>query len=201
MKAPAASPRPAASDAALHPALAPAPAWSWPLDVGAYDRTPALRPGEAVALATLVGELDRRLPWPALAPQTLARVVRPVEDALAAVGIGGQQRTAVLRTLASETHRRGRVLWGWTPAEWVETLGATERAFRRRHRGFPGKRQALIAVAYLLSGFADWGALGLVNRLALARKVFGRSSRRCVVLVEFGPDAHLPVLPTPRDEA
>jgi integrase len=153
----------------------PEEGWSWPLDLAAYDRAPELRPAEAAALAALVRGLDQRLPWPDQPPVALARLVRPVEDALAVAGAAGHLRTTVLRAVAQETHRRGRALWGWTHGDWVETLGATERRFRARHRGLPEKRQYLIAVGYLLGGFADWAALGAVSRLALARKVFGRA--------------------------
>jgi integrase len=167
----AAGPRGPAS-AAAPPAGA---GWSWPPDPAAYDRAPDLRPEEAAALAGLVQGLDGGRPWPEPPPPALARLVRPVEDALAVAGATGPLRTAVLRAVAQETHRRGRVLWGWTHGDWVETLGATERQFRRRHRGSPDKRQCLIAVGYLLGGFTDWAALGAVSRLALARKVFGRA--------------------------
>ena len=159
------------------PSAAAAPTagtWPWPPDLAADDRAPDLRAGEAAALAALVRNLEGNQPWPEPAPPALARLVRPVEDALALAGGAGQLRTAVLRVVAREAHHRGRAPWGWTRDEWVATLGATERQFRRRHRGLPDKRQYLVAVAYLLSGFDDWAALG-VNRLALARKVFGRA--------------------------
>lgn len=158
------------------PAAGPADlAWSWPLHLADYDRTPDLRSEERAALTALVADLDRNVPWPERVPADLDRLVRPIEDAVAVAGGRGLLRTAVLRVMAREMHRRGRTLWGWTHAEWVETLGATEQACRRRHRGMVDKRQYLIAVAYLLGGFTDWRALGPLNRLALARKIFGRT--------------------------
>jgi hypothetical protein len=77
--------------------------------------------------------------------------------------------------MAGEMHHRGRSCWGWTHSEWVETLGTTERECRRRHRGQTDKRQHLITVAYLLADFTDWIAIGEINRLGIARKVFGQS--------------------------
>jgi hypothetical protein len=138
-----------------------------------YDRRPVLQPREVAALAALVEELDRRLPWPDRVPAVLERLVQPVEDALARAGGVGRLRTAVLRVMAREIQRRGRAFWGWTHQEWVETLGATERDCLRRHRGIPEKRLHLIAVAYLLGDFTDWSAIGEINTLALARKIFG----------------------------
>ena len=126
-----------------------------------------------VAFAALVDDLDRRRPWPERPPAVLDRLVQPIEDALALAGGVGRLRTAVLRVMAREMHRRSRAFWGWTQREWVETLGATERDCQRRHHGMPEKRQHLIAVAYLLGGFTDWSAIGDINKLALARKVFG----------------------------
>jgi integrase len=158
------------------PAAGPADlAWSWPLHLADYDRTPDVRSEERAALTALVADLDRNVPWPERVPADLERLVRPIEDALAMAGGRGLLRTAVLRVMTREMHGRGRTLWGWTHAEWVETLGATEQACRRRHRGMVDKRQHLIVVAYLLGGFTDWRALGAVNRLALARKIFGRT--------------------------
>lgn len=149
--------------------------WRWPLDLAAYDRAPTLHADEGRALAALVRELDRGRPWPARLPRVLERLFRPVEDALAASGASEHLRTAALRVLAREMHPRGRAYWGWTPAEWVETLGATERQYRLRHRGLPGSRQYLLALGYLLGCVDEWEALGPCNRLALARKVFGRA--------------------------
>jgi integrase len=171
VKTAATEPRPAGRDGAV----AADAAWAWSLDPAADEHAPDVRPEEAVALAALVRAFDRGLPWPNELPPVLARLARPAEAALAAVGAPDDLRTAALRTLASETHRRGRAMWAWTRDDWVETLGATERACRRRHRGPPGKRQYLFAVGYLVGGFADWPALGAINRLALARKVFGRT--------------------------
>ena len=175
------------------------PPWPWPLDLAAYDRTPAMHPAEAAALAVLVEALDRQRPWPEPVPAALERLVRPVEDALALCGGVGPLRTAVLRVVARETHRRGRVVWGWTRDEWVETLGATERHFRRRHRGLPDKRQYLVAVAYLLGRFDDWAALGVVNRLALARKVFGQPRVDAAVRRVVAAAARLGYRPTVQD--
>jgi hypothetical protein len=155
-------------------AAAPAePEWAWSVDVAGYDRRPGLRPLELAASAALVKELVRRLPWPNRVPTVLERLVQPVEDALARAGGVGRLRTAVLRVMAREMHRRSRVFWGWTHEEWVETLGETERDCLRRHHGMPEKRQHLIAVAYLLGEFTDWSAVGEINKLGLARKIFG----------------------------
>jgi hypothetical protein len=155
-------------------AAAPAePEWAWSVDVAGYDRRPGLRPLELAASAALVKELVRRLPWPNRVPTVLERLVQPVEDALARAGGVGRLRTAVLHVMAREMHRRSRVFWGWTHEEWVETLGETERDCPRRHHGMPEKRQHLIAVAYLLGEFTDWSAVGEINKLGLARKIFG----------------------------
>lgn len=152
----------------------PEPAWRWPVDLEQDDRDPALSSDEAVALAQLVRELDRGCPWPAQLTPVLGRLFRPVENALTATGATGQVRTTALRQIAREMQRRQRTPGAWSSDQWVETLGATERHFRERHRGRPESRQHLIALAYLIGGFQDWSALGMNNRIELARKIFGQ---------------------------
>jgi integrase len=162
-----------AGAAARATAPSPEPPWSWPLDATGYDRTPELRPNGAAALAPLVARFDRNLPWPAILDPVLDRLFRPVDDVLSITGATGQLRTAVLRLVARELHRQQRSVWAWTAAEWVETLGTTEPAFRRRHGGRPENRQQVLALAYLLGDFHDWAAVGIRHRVLLARKVFG----------------------------
>ncbi len=143
------------------------------IEKAAYDCTSDLRPRERVALAELVQEIAGTRPWPRKIPESLERLIRPIEDALTVASSPRRLRTAVLRAMAREIQVRGRAIWGWTHDQWVETLGTTEVACRIRHRGQTDKRQQLMAVAYLLGDFTDWGAIGEVNRLGLARKVFG----------------------------
>ena len=126
-----------------------------------------------MTLAVLVSNIAGTQPWPRKIPQPVERLMRPIEDALALAGSPQRLRTAVLRVMAREIHLRGRAVWGWRHDEWVETLGTTEVECRIRHRGQTDKRQHIIAVAYLLAGFTDWNAIGEINRIGLARKVFG----------------------------
>ena len=73
-------------------------------------------------------------------------------------------------------HRRQTTVWSWGAATWVEILCPTARAFKQRYPWTHWHaRQMLAAAAYLCGWFEDFRQLGIINRTALASRVFGRS--------------------------
>ncbi len=72
--------------------------------------------------------------------------------------------------------RNGRPFWAWERETWIGVLGTSTADFFSMHK--PGNptdlRQYIIAVAYLLSCFSDFQALGGIEMASLAYKVFGR---------------------------
>ncbi len=165
------------------------PAWPWPIDITRYDRTPTLSPSEAVALRALEEQVrdwrrprTRRSAW-----RTLARLTRPLGDVLGTLSTptAHQRRSAnaavaaILRMCAVER----APYWAWSPATWVQVLGATQAGFHAAHPSWVDRqvRHYLIALAYLLDCFTDLWQLGNYKRLALAEKIFGAARIRAAV--------------------
>lgn len=74
-----------------------------------------------------------------------------------------------------EMHKRRRAFWGWRTDEWLEILCSSTRAFGKRYPQTNGhSRQLLVAGMYLLRLFDDFRKLGMVDRTALACRIFGR---------------------------
>ncbi len=114
------APRPAAGAAAGRAE------WSSPVDLARYDRTPALSAAERAALAQVTA-------WPARdvyalqAPyRALARLVRPLREALAAAGYGATTPPTAVRLVLREVQRRQVAYWGWGHTEWAAVLAAGE---------------------------------------------------------------------------
>jgi len=150
----------------------PQPAWAWPLDLAAYDRSGELNDAEMSAL----DEVLRGKCWQAIRLEKsseLSRLSRPVADALALTGADPPIRRGVMKLMVRETKRRGKAFWAWSREEWIEILSDTY-TFHRRHGVFTICRQYVLAVGYLLKCFNDVSALGSFNRQRLANKVFGK---------------------------
>ena len=85
---------------AVAPSASPRPlsGWPWPIDLTRYDRTPTLTPAEHAALVALGWEVRRgrghdlqRLEW-----GTIARLVRPLDDARRSVFTPDKDRKSVV---------------------------------------------------------------------------------------------------------
>lgn len=73
-------------------------------------------------------------------------------------------------------HRRKGSFWGWTEAQWIETIGTSPPVFCAHHSLIDDTvRPYLAALAYLLECFRDVASLGIINHVNLARHVFGAS--------------------------
>jgi hypothetical protein len=74
-----------------------------------------------------------------------------------------------------EMHKRSRAYWGWTQEEWMEILCPSSIEFHDRYRHTNRHTRHMLAAAlYLLSLFDDFRSLGIIDRTALACRIFGR---------------------------
>ena len=95
---------------------------------------------------------------------------------MAAIKAPKQSRAGALTVMLVEMHKRQRAFWGWTADEWLEILWCSTSAFRKCYRQTNGhSRQMLVAGVYLLQRFDDFRKLGIIDRTALACRIFGRS--------------------------
>lgn len=87
-----------------------------------------------------------------------------------------QSRGGALTVMLIEMHKRRRAFWGWTNEELLEILCSSMSLFRKRYPHTNGHtRQMLVAGMYLLQTFDDFRKLGIIDRTALACRIFGRS--------------------------
>jgi hypothetical protein len=86
-----------------------------------------------------------------------------------------QSGDGAIGALVLEMHLRRTSYWVWSREEWLETLCVSNKNFRVRFQWTSGNaRHALATSTYLLGLFDDFRALGLIDRTALACRVFGR---------------------------
>ena len=153
---------------------APKDDWSWPVDPTLYDRCGQLRKNEAAALGYLVsrelyGHFRGRV------RNDLARLTQPILDVVAATGTPKQSGDGAMGSLVLEMHRRQTAFWVWPREVWLEILGPTAGSFHIRYKWTTTHgRHALVTATYLLGLFDDFRALGIIDRTALACRIFGR---------------------------
>jgi hypothetical protein len=133
----------------------------FPMDIERYDRNPALAPSETTALKRHAREHH---PAKGALHDKVKRLIEPVEDLFGHTKLRPAVRPALVLYLLREVNRCGRSFWGWTTEEWIETIN-----------NHPPQQQHLTALAYLLCGFSELGAIGSRPPLyiKLAEKVFG----------------------------
>jgi len=152
--------------------------WAWPLDFEIYDRTPALTPSEHEALALfLLPQRDRaQIVSRALEQGKLTRLMQPLSDVFAVIEGGKEAKINSIHLLLRTCAREGHPFWAWEHPTWLRVLGTTRSEFFTIHK--PGNlteiRQYIIAAAYLFGCFRDLPALGGIEMVKLAYKVFGR---------------------------
>jgi len=87
-----------------------------------------------------------------------------------------QSWSGVIKVLIIEMHQRQSSYWAGTEDEWLEILCSTGKDFRKRYPRTNGhNRHLLVASTYLLRIFDDFRKLGIIDRTALASRIFGRS--------------------------
>jgi len=107
----------------------------------------------------------------------IERLCKPLEDALAAMDSGRRYDESAELMILKSCARTGTVFWSWDASVWRRLLGTTQQVFFAAHVPTPkagGERHVLIAIAYLLRCCTDIPALGEVQRVGIAEKVFGR---------------------------
>ena len=156
--------------------LAPQTEWSWPVDPERYDRSPKLRKNEATELAYLAGRQRPYGHFPAHTKETLRRLTDPLDAVMDSIEPPPQSRSGALTVMLIEMHKRRQAFWGWSAHDWLDILCVTARDFHKRYRHTNSHaRQMLAAGAYLLRLFDDFRALGIIDRTALACRIFGRN--------------------------
>jgi integrase len=159
-----------------------APAWAWPINPGHYDRSGQISRAELAALSSLGTDLRRRQgERDALRWRTIARLLRPLDDARAALrlpGDGRHRRAAddAIAVILARCAEVNTAYWGWPADQWLALAGTTAEQFKGDGPGWAGGevRPYVVAFGYLLTGFGAFNQLGAFNRRQLCYKIFGK---------------------------
>ncbi len=166
-------------------AVATSDRWK-PLDLDGFDRTSQLSQVECGALKSLGWNLRRhgRSDLTGSEWSCVQRLLLPIDAAHAAIhdvpDTMGNRR--VYRDAASLilncSVELGISFWGWTEQMWSDLIGPDEHAFTRPWPGWVRRatRPCIVTYAYLLGGFTGFRFIGLVSRVDMARRVFGRKA-------------------------
>lgn len=150
-------------------------AWTWPVELSAYDRTSTLSAAEYEALADRVQRSDtgHALFSVHMAP-VLQRLTRPLADVFELTGALPQVRREVTHLFLREMYFRQAAIWGWTHDDWVDLFNV-ERPQRLAHR-LSFYRHQVFVIGYVLCNFTDFAATGHVVHYPIAVKVFGKAT-------------------------
>jgi site-specific recombinase XerD len=149
--------------------------WSWPIDPSRYDRTSRLRTKEVSALFYLAARTRVFGHFPEHVSEALQRLLKPVDDVMDIVRPPRQTRAGTMTVLILEMHRRQISFWGWTHDDWCEVLCSSKKTFEQHYPTTNGhNRQMLFLTGYLLRLFDDFRSLGVIDRMAMTSRIFGR---------------------------
>ena len=150
--------------------------WSWPVDPSKHDRFSGLRTDEKSALAYLVARQRHCGHFPPWVEKSLYRLTMPIDEVMTAIRAPQQPRGGALTVLILEMHQRQTSFWEWTRAEWLEIFCSSRKAFQKRYPTvMTFSRPILVAAMYLLQLFDGFRDLGIIDRTALASRIFGRA--------------------------
>jgi hypothetical protein len=129
---------------------------TFPIDIAHYDRTPDLSPEERVVLTRITRQLSQGKQARQLVEQPqLHRLIAPLLDLCQLLQIERGEAYRRMTPFLVEMHRRGISFWGWSEAEWIESIGLTRQAWKPRHgNASHAPRMEFLAAAYLFGGFS-----------------------------------------------
>ncbi|TMC56523.1 MAG: hypothetical protein E6J21_15010 [Chloroflexota bacterium] len=147
------------------------------LDVRRYDRAPALSSEERSALSRVIRQLSEgKAASPFVGWPQLHRLLVPLLDLCHQLRVEERETSRSLTPFFVEMHQRGVSFWGWSEAEWIESIGLTRRACQQHH-GNPSylPRMEFLAAAYLFGGFSNFSVFpkNSISFARLANDVFG----------------------------
>jgi integrase len=163
---------------ATQPLPSSAPSWPWPLNLAAYDRTPVLSERERAQLEYIFTRSHGQVRKPT--KRVLARLIRPIEEALRYLHVPSDDSFAVIRIMCIEMHQRGTPFWAWSLEIWRDILGPDLTHFSQRYGRKDLRHPArahLPIIAYLLDVIPDVWPLIEMNEIHLqARRIFGKEA-------------------------
>ena len=160
-----------------------ASAWPWPLNTVGYDSRPELTGRELEALRGLGMNVRRGRCFDGDAPQwqVIGRLLQPLDDARDAMWCPAPQHrraaTDAIGLVLLRCAQDGTTYWAWPDEEWARLIGASAADFARSWPGWSDGtvRPYVTSCAYLVGGFTAFRSIGPFDKLAVARRVFGKN--------------------------
>ena len=106
--------------------------WTWPVDLGRYDRNEELSTAENRALDIVSRDQKyNRRGFVHDALPDLERLLIPVYDVFDFTGAGKELRRRTKNALLREMNCRRTAYWAWSHDEWLESLNGESQAARQ----------------------------------------------------------------------
>lgn len=83
---------------------------------------------------------------------------------------------SAINDITLQMQRLRKTYWAWTQTEWSEVICSTEGEFHPKFGASGNCRQYVMALAWLLCGFARLDSCGVFYQYRLCLKIFGRQS-------------------------
>jgi integrase len=150
------------------------------MNIKQYNRLPELDFREREALAKAVpfctGDNETRLPE--RLDLILARLLQPLKDILACLGVSQKYCSAPIQVILQEMHARSASYWVWSEEIWTTLLATALAGFRHHYspQTYRRVRFQFMIVAYLIGPQTDFflPLLGDISPLALLAFLFGK---------------------------
>lgn len=154
---------------------------SSPINLDWYDQNPNLTPTESKEIGRLQISLssgERKLYT--RNDKYLSRLLIPIKDVLDVIKASVNHRNLLINSILQEMHFHKTSFWAWTENDWCEIIGSNYTDFQKRHK-LEVNRHYLICIAYFLSNFTSFNAIGSINFTGLAYLIFGSSTVQSLI--------------------
>lgn len=150
--------------------------WTWPIQVGRYDRREWLTSSEYQELKRISERRQAgKHKWLKQTHKTLSRLLQPIHDVFEVIQASAQGRFNATRVILQETFTRQLPLWAWKREDWIEILQSNAVVFARFYKVSQETRQCVLALSYLLTDLQFIRPAGSrYDAVGFAGKVFGK---------------------------
>lgn len=146
-----------------------------------YDKNPNLTVAESLEISMLPVRLaSGKTKCYTRNDKVLSRLLIPIKDVLDVIKAKNNHRNSLIHSMLIEMGTRQKSFWGWTESDWCDIIGANYENFKKKYKS-EVSRQYLICIAYFLSDFTSFYAIGPINFNRLAQRIFGISTIKSLV--------------------
>jgi hypothetical protein len=149
--------------------------WRMPIAPADYDRSPLTdEERRALEIYATVQRFNNGRKEIIAARKALARLDQPVADVyrLRHRGSDSSPFNEVQCFLRREMHRRQKMFWDWSSAEWVDVLCPSPAVFTEKYRRYAAVRVTITDMAYLLGMVNDLLSVGMYHNITSSANAY-----------------------------